>query len=326
MIRDEVIKAVTFQGPDFVPLRIHDEFDRSDIIEIAYGPPDGWIPPSPDLTEWGFAWSKLDDTLGQVKDHVIDSYDKWPSYPMPDPHAPGRFREFEKIARQYPDRYLMGGLFISGFSQTTFLRGMDNVFMDLYLNREGYLRMLRDVIEFEKELIRGFARAGAHAIAFGDDWGTQKGLMIDPSLWREVFKPIYREQFELVHRLGMHVFFHTCGRVNEIVGDLIEAGVDMLNFNQIHLLGLEWVAARYAGKACFFMPCDNQRTMPSNDVGRITGEARLLMDTFGRFGGGFIGQAERYASLNFSEEAYEALIREFRVYGRQIYRSNRKDS
>lgn len=320
MIHDEVCKAIEFGGPAFVPLRIHDDPERSDIIEVQYDSPDGWSPRQPEQSEWGFLWERVDETLGQVKRPIIDSYEQWARYELPDPEAPGRFRTFARVASQYPDRYLMGGLFITGFNQTTFLRGMDRVFTDLYLDREHYLCMLRDVIDFENGIIRGFARAGAHAITFGDDWGTQKGLMIDPGLWREIFKPLYQEQFELVHRLGMHVFFHSCGKVNDIIGDLIEIGVDMLNFNQIHLLGLEWVASRYAGKACFFLPCDNQRTMPTNDVERIRREAHLLIDTFGTFGGGFIGQAERYASMNFSNEGFEACIGEMREYGGRIYR------
>ena len=45
----------------------------------------------------------------------------------------------------------------------------------------------------------------------------------------------YSGRRSLVHSLGMDVFFHTCGAVYPIIGDLIEAGVDMLNLGQLNL-------------------------------------------------------------------------------------------
>ena len=37
-----------------------------------------------------------------------------------------------------------------------------------------------------------WARTDVDAIVI-DDWGTQRGMLIDPVVWREFFKPLYRE-------------------------------------------------------------------------------------------------------------------------------------
>lgn len=53
--------------------------------------------------------------------------------------------------------------------------------------------------------------------------------MINPATWRRLFKPYYKKLFDEVHRMGLHVHFHTDGHILDIIPDLIEIGVDVLN-------------------------------------------------------------------------------------------------
>jgi hypothetical protein len=62
---------------------------------------------------------------------------------------------------------------------------------------------------------------------FADDWGGQRGLLIRPEQWRRLFKPRYAEMFRRVKQAKMHVWFHSDGRINDILGDLIEIGPDV---------------------------------------------------------------------------------------------------
>ena len=90
-------------------------------------------------------------------------------------------------------------------------------------------------------------------IIFFDDWGTENALFIHPQKWREIFKPRYKEQFELSHNLGMKVFFHSCGYVWDIIGDLIEIGIDIINleqplvFSREKISGIDRLAKRFGG-------------------------------------------------------------------------------
>ena len=43
----------------------------------------------------------------------------------------------------------------------------------------------------------------------------------------------------------MDVWFHSDGHINDIFGDLIEIGVDVINC-QVKVVGLDWVAANVA--------------------------------------------------------------------------------
>jgi len=316
-IRDEVTKAIERRGPRFVPLRIYDDPVRSDVIELGVAPAKDFRPADPDLTEWGYRWQRLDRTMGQVKEHPLPSWDGFAEFRrhVPDPRAPGRFDAVAAEIARRPDKYYMGCIGISGFNLLTFLRGFENVLEDLVLHPKPLGELADLVFGFEEEIIRGFAKTGVSAICFYDDWGTERSLMISPELWRRFFGPRYARQFRLVHSLGRHVFFHSCGQVRAIIGDLIELGADMLNFNQANLLGIDWLRERYAGKVCFFCPNDIQTTLPRGTKSEIEAEVRRLIDAFGQPSGGFIAQAERYESMAVPLESFEYSIECFRRYG-----------
>jgi uroporphyrinogen-III decarboxylase len=81
---------------------------------------------------------------------------------------------------------------------------------------------------------------------------------------------------------------HSCGKVNEILGDLCEIGCNVTDLQQPKLLGIEEVGRKHAGKLCFQSLCDIQHTLPMEGDEAIAAEAKLLLDCWGTDGGGFI--------------------------------------
>jgi len=314
-VREEVVKAIERREPAFVPIWIPADAERSDVVAFGYGLASDFQPSEPGATEWGYVWETLDGTIGQPRDPAIKSWEDLADYRPPDANASGRLAGFEKGCLGHADKYIMGAMGITGFNQMTFIRGFQNVLEDLYVQRDNLSRLGDIVFGFEEDMIRNFAREGANAVTFFDDWGTQDDLMIDPALWREEFKPRYARQFALIHELGMHVFFHSCGNVYKIIADLIEIGADMVNLNQINLLGIDRLAAEFAGKICFACPVDNQRTYTPGTIEDIRREAKHLVDAFGRPNGGFMALVERYECFDIPEDKYEAAISAFREFG-----------
>ncbi len=62
------------------------------------------------------------------------------------------------------------------------------------------------------------------------DIGDNRGVTIGADLWRQIYKPAYKKLFQGWHkRTNMKINFHSCGSIEEIMGDLIECGMDVLN-------------------------------------------------------------------------------------------------
>lgn len=199
----------------------------------------------------------------------------------------------------------------------TFLRGFENLLIDLYESPQTVKKLADVVFTFEEEVLSTLPKYGFHGVAFYDDWGTQNGLIISPELWREFFKPRYQHQFEIAHRLGLEVYFHSCGAIHDIIPDLIEIGVDMLNLSQPNLFDLEEIGRLYGGKTCFVCPVSYQTTSISGTPEDIFRDAKNLIKHLGSQQGGFIGYIEDYHSMGMSEENYQACIEAFRTLGNQ---------
>jgi len=81
---------------------------------------------------------------------------------------------------------------------------------------------------------------------------------------------------------------HTCGKVNEIIGDLIDMGLDVISLQQPRVLGIEEIGRRFRGHICFESLCDIQRTLPCEGPKQIRDEAKLLLKHWATGKGGFI--------------------------------------
>jgi hypothetical protein len=278
---------------------------------IGYAPAAGFAPSQPGMTEWGYVWHSLDMTMGQPSTHPLADDAVIVTYRPPDAHAPGRLDGLADFVQAHPDKFLRFGLGITGFNTATFLRGFDQFLIDLYSDRALAERILDFVFDFENGLIEQVAASPIDAVSFGDDWGTQRGLMIAPALWRAIFRPRYADQFARVHAGGKKVWFHTCGDVSAIIPDLIDIGVDVLELLQPDIFGVETLARQYGGKVCFCCAVDHQRRAVSGTRDEIFAYARRLYDCLGAFNGGFIGYIEDYASLGMSEQNYQWIRQAF---------------
>lgn len=307
MTRKEIVlRAIERRDPPRTPVHFcNRDFDLSDTCAVGYGSAQGFAPTEPGETEWGFVWHVLDKTMGQPKTHPLADPCAIAAYRSPDPFAPGRFDGIDVKLENHSDRFIKFDMGITGFNQATFLRGFDTFLMDLYTDPDSAERILNLVFDFEDDIISLAIEYPVDAVAFGDDWGTQEGLMIDPGLWREVFKPRYARQFQAIHEAGKKVWFHSCGHVHAIIGDLIEAGVDVIELLQPDLLGVDNLARDFGGRVCFCCSVDHQRRAISGTREEIFAYADMLKRKLGAYQGGFIGYVEDYASLGMSEQNYQ---------------------
>ena len=180
-------------------------------------------------------------------------------------------------------------------------------------HRDEVMELQRRVVEVLKDCLRGLAEAGADAVFFCEDWGTQDRMLVSPGMWREIFKPGYRAIVDEATRQGVDVWMHSCGRMSVIIPDLIEVGIRLLQFDQPELHGVDWLSKEFGGKVCFWCPVDIQRSLQTGDRDVIRAAARELCEKLGGFGGGFI--ATSYGDLHgigvdpeWDRWAYEAFL------------------
>ena len=310
--REIVKRAVHFQDPPRLPLFFVNALkERADVLRNTYSPPESFPFKDADHSEWGYRWERNDDTSGCPVDPPIDTWDKFGSYVPPDPYAKGRFSHLPAFYEKYGDLYYVVDMQLSGFTVACFLRGTANLLEDFYLEPEKVCSLLDMIVEFENGIIRQFESTPMCAIGFADDFGSQQNLLMSPAMWREFIKPRLAKQFELVHSLGMDVYFHCCGYIYDIIQDLIDIGADILNLNQPDLLGIENLSRDFGGKVCFNCPVDHQTVAIHGNPQEIKEYVERLYRNFNFPNGGYIGHIEEYSSTGMSAENFQAIVSSF---------------
>lgn len=159
------------------------------------------------------------------------------------------------------------------------MRGDELAFMDLAEDNDIARCVLDRMEEYNAAMIDlAFDTLGDRLdiIYLADELGMQMGLMFSPDTIRKQFFSRFARLFERVHRRGGKVFYHSCGAIEPLIGELIDIGVDILNPIQPRLPGMEPenLAAKFGGKVCFCGGMDMQQLMPLGTPEQIQAEAR----------------------------------------------------
>ena len=206
---------------------------------------------------------------------------------FPDPAARYRFEDISDWCRANRSHYTImwvGDL----WERATFMRGMKDLLLDTAMNPsfvEALLRALADyVLETMKIL---FTQGRFDCVALSDDYGTQKAMLISPGQWRHYLKPLLREIFALAKANRRATFLHSCGNVTEIVGDLIDAGLDILHPIQPEAMDIHRLKREFGRDLTFCGGLGTQQVLPRGTPGEVRAEVRHLKETMGK-GGGYI--------------------------------------
>lgn len=132
---------------------------------------------------------------------------------------------------------------------------------------------------------------GVDIVLTGDDFGTQRGMLIYPQIWRRIFKPRYARVFRELKELNpaIKIAYHSCGSIVPIIPDLIEIGLDILNPLQPRAAGMDGkiLKKKYGDRLSFFGAIDEQKVLPFKSPEEVKEEVRVKISDLAP-GGGYI--------------------------------------
>jgi uroporphyrinogen decarboxylase len=239
--------------------------------------------------EWGTGW--VDDGHGAKTDYypLMEGYSQLDKFGFPDPLLEGRFDAADGILGQRGSPYARCTVWFTLFERLWMLRGFDNLLVDPYLEEKNFCRLRDRVLEYNLSIIGQWMARKVDGVFFSDDWGCQRGLLMDPADWRKFYKGAYRAMFEQVRSGGAHVWMHLCGDITEILPDLIDIGLNVLNPVQPQAMDVAELGRNFGGSVCFNGGVDVQGTMVNGTPNEVEKEVHYLVKTLGSFGGGYIG-------------------------------------
>jgi uroporphyrinogen decarboxylase len=250
----------------------------------------------------------------------IYAYPKWP-------HAD--WFDYECVKRQVAEARRTGKVVVfmgdrmnrcAQLKPAMYLRGIDQILLDLALEPDIARAIFRQIADFYLEYARRTFEAagdGLDVFFMGDDFGTQKGLFMNPEMWRRFLRPGFKAFVELAKSFGYQVAHHSCGSIQPIIEDLIGCGLEILNPVQPDVKDMDRreLKRRFGERLTFHGSISIQKTLPFGTPEDVRREVRDRVETLAP-GGGFIFCTAHNIQADTPLENIEALFGAYHDFGR----------
>lgn len=241
--------------------------------------------------EWGCTFESIQaGVVGEIKHPLIDDWSKMDLL-RPPMEALSIDASSVNAFCAASDQFILGGCCARPFERLQFLRGSENLYMDLAEESSDFEYALKVIHDFFVAEMEVWSKTNVDGLMFMDDWGSQRSLLISPAQWRRVFKPLYAQYAQVAHAAGKKLFMHSDGFIFDVYEDLIEIGIDAIN-SQLFCMDIEEIGRRFGGRITFWGEIDRQHVMHSGTVEDVRAAVARVIKALYRPEGGVIAQFE----------------------------------
>ena len=173
--------------------------------------------------ESGAYWDYCDFPLINAGEEEIAAW----QFPNPDDFDYGAMLEIIKEKQGYA-LYLGGAGLACIINTCGFLRGMEQVLVDLITDEPAGLLLIDKLMKFQlAQFERELETAGklVDFVWIGEDLGTQHKPLISPAIFHKHVLPWHEQFIDMAASYGLPVMMHTCGSSSWAYEDYIEAGL-----------------------------------------------------------------------------------------------------
>lgn len=299
--RENLIRTIRRDEPAWIPYRYDGSLTllRPKLVTRAV---DG-------LDDWGVRWIGTGTAEGSYPEGspvlAVDEVDRFEPPRTDWPAVAADLREqVENEAGE--DTLLIAYDEETLFERAQRLLGVTEFLMAVVQQPERLETLLDEITQYQQSLVRTLMDSGVAGVRFTDDWGTQNGLFISPSHWRELIKPRMASLYQVVKERGGLVFQHSCGHIDPIVRDLIEIGVDVVDPCQPAANNIFSWKRRFGDRLTFMGGLDTQGFLSLGSPEEVETTVVEVVSVMAE-GGGYIAAPSH--TITLPEANREAMLR-----------------
>ena len=254
---------------------------------------------------------------GKSKEEII-------KYKFPDPSEKSRFKGLKSKAKKLyesTDYALSAGQAATLFFFSSELTGFDEYMLDLALHPSRIEVLVDRILEWMIEFTSYYLdEVGDYVETWwmGDDWGMQTGPIMDPEIFRRIFKPRYKKLIDVVRsKTDAKICLHTCGATYWILSDLADVGVDVVHPLQPTAAGNddpEKIKKDFGNEFVFYSNIANTTILPHGTPEEVTQEVKKKIKHLAP-GGGYILSGGHNIQADVPPENVVALFNTAFEYG-----------
>jgi hypothetical protein len=320
--------------PTFMPYRDHGVSTMAaGPFQITSGQAEmiaGWQQPHGDWKDlWGANYTfeaGMNAGLPKPNAFILDDVTKWqsvikhPAVPQHDWAAMAK-AELDKIDRQ--NIAVAAELGFQPFQQLVAFMGFTEALVALYEEPDSCIDLLNYMADWYIPRIKTTLDYWKpDVMTMGDDTAAQANPFFSIEIYNKIFLPVYKRITAPVRERGVLINFHNCGRSEDFVGGMIDAGANYWNPCQDQN-NLAAVQAKFGSKIAITGGWKYDIKL-SDSESTVRGYVRQYLDSYAKnggfiamaFAGDFMGGPEafqKWAPVN------EWINDEIYTYGTKIY-------
>ena len=191
---------------------------------------------------------------------------------------------------EYADKVVICGFWTAILGNAYRMHGFENFLLNLAANEMLIKTLVDRLTDFYLELndrLFSALKGKVQIFFMGNDFGTQNGLLFSREMWLDYYFDNYKKLIDLAHSHNLKVMAHSCGAISEILGDMIEAGVDIIDPVQTTADNMNPAALKekFGDKIVFHGAIDTQQVLPMETPEGVYRHAVDTMHILGKHGG-----------------------------------------
>ena len=224
--------------------------------------------------------------------------------------------ELDCVGIDRAEKLLWISLRLGPFERMHSFMGFETALTAMYEEPEDLSALIEAYTDYRVKCIKKVAEFyKPDLICIHDDYGTQLSLFMSRDMWLEFYAPALKRLIDEIHAHDILAVLHCCGRVDPLIGDFVEMGIDIWESVQ-PCCDLSAIYEKYGSKIAFAPAMDQQK------LGQCSPEearaiVRETIDTLGKFGN--VMPRDVGVSRTMSDENAAAVRDEIERYGSDYY-------
>ncbi|MCD6465213.1 methyltransferase [Candidatus Bathyarchaeota archaeon] len=323
-----------FDGtPVLVPEGFNTEPDANGDI-LMYPQGDRNVPPCARMPKGGFYFDALDRQERPIDWNRLDPKENIEEFgPISSEELEYYRREAEQLYNQ-TDKAILANFGGTSFGDIALIpglqlkhpkgiRGVKEWYM-CHVRRPDYIYKVFELqCEIALENLRKIYKVVGDRVqaifVSGTDFGTQNGPIMSRKTYQKLYMPFHKRINDWIHEnTEWKTFIHSCGSIEPLIADFIEAGFDILNPVQTSAANMDpqKLKTKYGKKITFWGGgIDTQRTLPFGTPDQIRNEVHERIRIFAP-GGGFVFNTIHNVQPKVPIENVLAMYKAVQDYGR----------
>lgn len=248
--------------------------------------------------EWGIGSVPTRFEIPDYKYHplnLLETEKQVEEYSWPDFDAAYRYVSVEQKVESYHQRgYAVSGEMYQTIFETAWLmRGFEQLMLDFYTNEKLAHAICESLTQIRINQVCHFVKTGVDIIRFGDDIVSQQGQLMDQEMYSKFIKWRMKRIIKAAKDINpdIIIFMHSCGKVENVIDDFVDIGVEVLNPIQPECNNLKSIYNNYNDKLSFWGGIGVQSIMPNGTPDEVQAKVKETSNILGPNGGFLLAPA-----------------------------------